>query len=69
MRYEAKCCGGSITFSPTGTVSCKFVVPISCVRRVWVNRTADASEVEHVVFDSRFAMSPAVGVWTGTEVS
>eukprot|EP00974_Lingulodinium_polyedra_P009867 947159-Lingulodinium_polyedra.AAC.1 len=69
MRREAKCCGGPITFSPTGTDSCKFVVPVSGVRRVWVNRAADGSEVEHVVFDSRFATSPVVGVWTGTEVS
>eukprot|EP00974_Lingulodinium_polyedra_P063887 6169240-Lingulodinium_polyedra.AAC.1 len=69
MRHEAKCCGRSSTFSPIGTVSCNFVAPTSCVRRVRVNRMADGSEVEHVVFDSRFAMSPVVGVWTGTEVS
>eukprot|EP00974_Lingulodinium_polyedra_P101678 9847614-Lingulodinium_polyedra.AAC.1 len=29
----------------------------------------DGSEVERVVFDARFALSPVVGVWTGTAVS
>eukprot|EP00974_Lingulodinium_polyedra_P026357 2543278-Lingulodinium_polyedra.AAC.1 len=44
MRPEGKSCGGSIVFSPIGAVSCNFVAPISCIRRVWVNRTADSSE-------------------------
>eukprot|EP00974_Lingulodinium_polyedra_P058293 5615288-Lingulodinium_polyedra.AAC.1 len=69
MRKEVERVGGPIVFSLTGIVSCDFVAPISCIRRVWVNRTADGS-IEHAIFDAaRFVLSPMVGVWAGADVS
>eukprot|EP00974_Lingulodinium_polyedra_P043925 4217582-Lingulodinium_polyedra.AAC.1 len=43
-RKEGERCGGSISFSFSGSGSCDCVVPASCIRRAWVNRTARGSQ-------------------------
>eukprot|EP00974_Lingulodinium_polyedra_P125101 11193247-Lingulodinium_polyedra.AAC.1 len=67
MRKEAERCG-ALLLSRLPVQRPAVSAPVSSVRRVWVNRTADGSAAERVIFDARFGLSPVVGVWAGTEV-